>query len=82
MLLAEVVAILLVHYLQLEVLAADSLEIILLVVQLIVFRLQMVVQDMQLEITLVLCVPVGVLDQVLTHLLEVLLVTAQLPQLP
>ena len=65
--LVEVVAKLLEHYLQLEVQAAASLELIQLVVQSIVYQLQAEVQDILLEIISVLYVLVVVQDQVLTQ---------------
>ena len=61
------VATLQVHYLQLEVQVVDSLELIQLVVQLIVFQFQAEAQDMLLEITCPLYVLVDALVQVLMH---------------
>ena len=65
--LMEEVAILQVHYLQLEVQVVDSLELIQLVVQLIVFQFQVEAQDMLLEIIYPLYVLVDALVQVLMH---------------
>ena len=64
----EEVATLQVHYLQLEVQVVDSLELIQLVVQLIVFQFQVEAQDMLSEIIYPLYVLVDALVQVLMHL--------------